>query len=90
MAKRGKTHIILSSDLVEELDKIVERRKRSQFIMEAVKEKLERMKLEIALERAAGAWQDNNHPDLKTQEDINRYLRGVRTQGWNLNLQGNL
>jgi len=79
MAKGSKTHIILSSDLVEELDKIVKRRKRSQFIMEAVREKLERMKLEIALEQAAGAWKGNNHPDLKTQKDINRYLKSVRS-----------
>jgi len=46
--------------------------------IEATQEKLERLRFSQALDKAAGAWKDNNHPHLKTQGDINQYLREIR------------
>ncbi|MBI4690309.1 MAG: hypothetical protein HY754_08605 [Nitrospirae bacterium] len=73
-----KTHVIFPSELIEAIDKSVGGRKRSKFIVEATKEKLEELKLRQALEVAAGSWKDQNHPDLKTQKDIRAYLKKTR------------
>jgi hypothetical protein len=39
---------------------------------------LAELKQKQALRAGAGAWTDENHPDLHTQEDINRYLGEIR------------
>jgi len=71
-----RTNVTLPEELVREIDRVAGRRKRSQFIVEAVRERL--LRFSEALAQAAGAWSDENHPDLVTQEDINRYLRRAR------------
>ena len=73
-----RTNVTLPEELVREIDRVAGRRKRSQFIVEAVRERLAKLRFSEALAQAAGAWSDENHPDLVTQEDINRYLRRAR------------
>ena len=73
-----RTNIILPEELVEEVDRVAGKRKRSWFIAQAIQGKLAKIKFEQALAQAAGAWSDENHPDLRTQADINRYLKRVR------------
>jgi len=73
-----RTNVTLPEELVREIDRVAGRRKRSQFIVEAVRERLAKLRFSEALVQAAGAWSDENHPDLVTQEDINRYLRRAR------------
>jgi hypothetical protein len=76
--QKVKTNFIFPEDLLTAIDRLVGARKRTKFIVEATQEKLERLRFSAALERAAGAWKDENHPDLKTQGDINQYLREIR------------
>jgi Arc/MetJ-type ribon-helix-helix transcriptional regulator len=78
MGATRKTQVVFPEDLLEEVDRVVGSRKRSEFVVEATREKLHRLRFAKALRRAAGSWSDENHPDLKTQADINRYLRKVR------------
>ena len=73
-----RTNIVLPEELVEEVDRVAGKRKRSWFIAQAIQGKLAEIKFEQALAQAAGAWSDENHPDLRTQADINRYLKRVR------------
>jgi len=76
--ERVKTHVVFPANLLKAIDKTVGGRKRSKFIVEAAKEKLEELKIQQALEEAAGCWRDENHPDLKTQKDISAYLKKAR------------
>ena len=76
--EKMKTHVIFPIELIEAIDKSVGGRKRSKFIVEAAKEKLEEIKFRQALEAAAGCWKDENHPELKTQKDIRAYLKKTR------------
>lgn len=76
--RKVKTTFIFPEDLLTAIDRLVRARKRTKFIVEATQEKLERLKFSMALDKAAGAWKDENHPDLKTQGDINQYLREIR------------
>jgi len=78
VTKSDKTHLVFPRELLEAIDKFISKRKRSQFVVEATKEKLAREKFKRALEKAAGCWKDENHPELKTKKDINKYIRNLR------------
>ncbi len=75
-----KTQIVLPDDLARELKEVVPSRKRSHFIALAVQTRLHALKFQRALHEAAGGWTDKNHPDLKTQADVNRYLARFRAR----------
>lgn len=75
-----KTHLVLPKRLLLEMDRFVNPRGRSQFVAEATWEKLERLRLQHALEKAAGAWTDENHPELTSPAAVKRYLRHLRAQ----------
>ena len=64
--------------LLEELRRYVPRRERNRFIVEATEKELRRRRLLRALRDSAGAWSDEDHPDLMTVEDVNRYVRRLR------------
>jgi len=51
-----KSHLTIPQDVLEQIDGLVGKRKRSKFITEATKKELKRLKLQGALERAAGIW----------------------------------
>lgn len=76
--KNVRMNIILPADLVDELSKTVGARKRSNFIVEATREKLKRLKLGDALKEAKGSWSDEDYPEFKTQEDISRWVSSLR------------
>ena len=75
-----RTNIMIPVDLAEEIEKVVGLRKRSSFLVEAAWEKLERIKLADALKEAAGGWTAELHPEFRTQDDINRWLRSLRSE----------
>ncbi|MCX5999481.1 MAG: hypothetical protein NTU41_07785 [Chloroflexi bacterium] len=78
MEHKAKAHIVLPLDLLENIDAMVGRRKRSKFIAEAAREKMAREKFLMAVEKAAGAWTDENHPDLLSDEDVRTYISESR------------
>ena len=64
--------------LLDDLRKYVPARRRSEVIAAATAEAMARIKLDEALRIGAGAWSDEDHPDLRTQKDVNRYLSELR------------
>ena len=60
-----RAHIILPDGLATEIDGLVGRRGRSRFIVNAASAEVRRRLQLKALEKAAGAWKDRNHPELK-------------------------
>ena len=44
----------------------------------AIRKKLERERFLKILDETKGAWTDKNHPDLRTEKDVDRYVRGKR------------
>ena len=73
-----KAHLVFPSEILEEVDKISGKRKRSLFIAQATREKIERERFVRTLEETKGAWNDKNHPELQTPEDMERYLKEKR------------
>jgi len=86
VTKNNKTHLVFPRELLETIDKFIGKRKRSQFVVEATKEKLARERFAKALKEAAGCWTDENHPDLMTKRDVDRYVRRLR-KSWRKRLK---
>ena len=56
---------VLSDQLVKDIDTLVGSRQRSRFLTQAAERELMRLRQLKALEAAAGAWKDKDHPELK-------------------------
>ena len=75
---KTKAHLVLPREILEEVDQIAGKRKRSLFIAEATREKLQRERFLRTLEDTQGAWNDKNHPDLKTAKDMEQFVSDKR------------
>lgn len=60
-----RTHIVIPAQLVAQIDTLVGKRGRSAFLAQAASKELMRLRQIRALEVAAGAWKDTDHPELK-------------------------
>ena len=60
-----RTHIVIPEDLATEIDSLVGKRKRSQFLTRAAWTEVRRLQALSALEHAAGSWNDSDHPELR-------------------------
>jgi hypothetical protein len=76
-----RINVSLPDPLLKDLRELIPPRERNQFIVELIEREVRRRKLLEALEISAGAWSDEDHPDLMTVEDVNRYVRRLR-DGW--------
>ena len=61
----SRTHITLPEEVRADLDRLVEKRNRSRFITDAIRKALLIARQKEALQQAAGAWKDKDHPELK-------------------------
>jgi len=75
---KAKAHLVLPREILEEVDQIAGKRKRSLFIAAATREKLERERFLKTLEETKGSWSDKNHPELRTIKDLEHYVREKR------------
>jgi metal-responsive CopG/Arc/MetJ family transcriptional regulator len=75
-----RTHVILPEDLVKSVDDLAGKGKRSQFIEEAVREKLRVDALRAALEATAGMLSAEDHPEWGTSEQVASWVRESRKQ----------
>ena len=65
--------------LLEDLDRYAPPRKRNQIIVAATESYVRKLKLLAVLKETAGAWDEESHPELATPEDIDRWLRQIRS-----------
>jgi hypothetical protein len=70
--------VTIPNDVLNMLDQYVSPRQRSSFIVEAIKEHFERLTDLDVFEQTAGSWKEEDHPDLRTPEDIDRYIAEIR------------
>jgi hypothetical protein len=73
-----KVTVSLPISLVDRLDDKVPPRQRSAFIARAIERQLAIEEQATALEEAAGAWPDEDYPDLETEEAIDRWVAELR------------
>ena len=78
--KLERISIYFPKPLLDDLRKLVPARKRTALIVELTEKEVERLKLLAALEESFGAWSDEDHPELATNEDIDRYVHDFRAR----------
>ena len=79
MAKRAvRTHIVVPAELVESVDALVGRRKRSQFFAEAVAEKIARARRIALAHKVVGSLRDVDIPGWETRESTSEWVRASR------------
>ncbi|MDO8670596.1 MAG: hypothetical protein Q7O66_04095 [Dehalococcoidia bacterium] len=88
-AQKERLNLYIRKDVVEDLRKYVPARERNRFIAEVLTREVRRLKLREALEMSAGAWRDEDHPELASPEDIDNWIRRFRAgMGWDRLIQG--
>lgn len=77
---KKRTNVTFPESVLDMLESVVPARKRNAFIVEATEEALRRERLRQVLDsmRDKPAWSDEDHPDLMTAEDVDRYVRRLR------------
>jgi metal-responsive CopG/Arc/MetJ family transcriptional regulator len=72
-----RTHVVLSDQLLKEIDTLVGNRQRSSFITQAVEHELVRHRQLKALDQLV-AWDEKGHPELK--QGAAKYVRKLRRE----------
>jgi Arc/MetJ-type ribon-helix-helix transcriptional regulator len=72
-----RTHVVLSDELVKEIDTLVGRRQRSSFITQAAERELVRRRQIQALDQLV-PWNGKDHPELK--QGAAKYVRKLRRE----------
>ena len=73
-----RTHVVLPEELVEDVDKLVGKRRRSRFVEEAIRDKLRRDALLSALEETAGILSSKDHPEWATSDKAANWVKESR------------
>jgi len=76
--RQRRAHIVMPSELVEEIDAQVGPRRRSRFVQEAGDEKLRRLRLQASLAEMAGSLVDVDIPGWETPEAAAEWVRALR------------
>jgi len=80
-AKTEKLSITVPKEVAEMLKEYVPSGKVSSYVAEILEYALQMEKQRRGLEAGLGAWKDEDHPDLKTPEDTQRFIRSLRKTG---------
>ncbi len=81
MTLKRRAHVVLPGELVDEIDRLVGRRRRSEFIAEALEEVVRRQRLLAAFEAVAGSIKEGDVPEWDTPESAYAWVRSLRTSG---------
>ena len=73
-----RTHIVLPQEMIEEIDRIAGKRRRSEFIEDAIRAKLVNARQREALRQAAGILKSKDYPDWSTPEKTSEWVRKQR------------
>ena len=63
LAKR--TRIAIPEDLATQIDALVGKRGRRQFLTQAARKEVQRLRQLRAIENAIGAWKDKDYPEMR-------------------------
>lgn len=76
--ERVRAHVVMPRELIEEVDKLVGHRRRSDFMTEAVRERLLRARREQVLRETAGALAASDYPEWETPEKVSAWVQKSR------------
>ncbi len=73
-----KVLVDLPEPLMQKLQACIPTDEQNRFIVEAIEERLLLIEQMLVLDETAGAWSDARHPDMRTDEDIDRWIDDLR------------
>lgn len=73
-----RAHVVIPPDLLEEVDRLVGSRRRSQFFTTAIEEKVQRVKLASAARKAVGSLSDVPIPGWESSVEAAEWVRVSR------------
>ena len=77
-AVKERMNLYLTKSLMDDLRRVVPARDRTRFVEDVLARELRRRKLREALKKSYGAWKDEDHPELATFADVNRWVEEGR------------
>jgi hypothetical protein len=80
MSQVVRTHFIAPKNLIEEVDKLVGPRRRTDFLIEATTEKLKREKTLHVVREAAKLPPVDDVPEWKTPEAVSKWVHDLRIE----------
>jgi hypothetical protein len=80
MADKERFNVVFPAEVLKDLRTLVPPRKRGEFVVEATARELRRLRLRALSERLRKepAWKLEDHPDLATPDDIERWVDQMR------------
>ncbi len=76
--ERRRAHVVLPDELLRNVDARVGQRRRSEFIQEAIEEKLTRLSRVEAFEHVVGSLKDSDTPDWESPEAVAQWVHDLR------------
>jgi hypothetical protein len=80
-AVKERMNLYITKSVMDELRRAIPARERTKFVEDVLARELRRLKLREAIEKSYGAWKDEDHPDMMTGEDIDRWIEEQRRLG---------
>src|ERR1700730_3704457 len=80
MKETRRAHVVVPETLLNEVDRVVGKRGRSSFFVEAAMEKLRRLRLLDTASRFAGSLKDTDTPEWNTEKDTDDFVRRLRSE----------
>ena len=77
-AVKERMNLYIAKPVADELRRLIPPRERTKFVEEVLARELRRARVREVLSRTAGAWKDEDHPELATFDDVNRWLDEIR------------
>jgi hypothetical protein len=80
-AVKERMNLYITKSVMDNLREIIPARERTRFVEEILVRELRRRRLLEVIESSYGAWKDEDHPDMMTLEDIDRWIEEQRKLG---------
>jgi len=80
-AVKERMNLYITKSVMDDLRRAVPARERTRFVEEVLARELRRRKLREAIDKSYGAWKDEDHPDMLTGADIDRWIEEQRRLG---------
>lgn len=79
--EKQRTHVSIPEGIVIEIDALVGKRRRSEFLVQAAEKELVRHRQLAAVQATAGTWKTKDYPELSASKDVATFVRKMRKGG---------
>jgi hypothetical protein len=77
-AVKERINLYITKSIMDDLRHAIPARERTRFVEEILARELRRRKLRDVIKKSYGAWKDEDHSELATFEDVNRWVEEGR------------